>query len=124
LITVAVGMLTLGPIAYVVRRRGRTFAANLLVAAAMTAVLLAAHEGLVRFYPTLGSKDLALAIERVRQPNDLVLIDGELTSGSTLLFYTSTPAPNTLLVNGRINGPRKKPIACVVRSKTWPSDRL
>jgi 4-amino-4-deoxy-L-arabinose transferase-like glycosyltransferase len=105
LITVAVGMLTLGPIAYVVRRRGRTFAANLLVAAAMTAVLLAAHEGLVRFYPTLGSKDLALAIERVRQPNDLVLIDGELTSGSTLLFYTSTPAPNTLLVNGRINGP-------------------
>jgi 4-amino-4-deoxy-L-arabinose transferase-like glycosyltransferase len=103
--TVALGMLTLGPIAYWVRRRGRTFAANLLVAAAMTAVLLAAHEGLVRFYPTLGSKDLALQIEAVRQPTDLVLIDGELTSGSTLLFYTATPAPNTLLVNGRINGP-------------------
>jgi 4-amino-4-deoxy-L-arabinose transferase-like glycosyltransferase len=103
--TVALGMLTLGPIAYLVRARGRTFAANLLIAAAMTAVLLAAHEGLVRFYPTLGSKDLALRIEAVRQPQDLVLIDGELTSGSTLLFYTSAPAPNTLLVNGRINGP-------------------
>lgn len=103
--TVALGMLTLGPIAYFVRRRGRTFAANLLVAAAMTAVLLAAHEGLARFYPILGSKDLALAIEAQRKPGDLVLIDGELTSGSTLLFYTAQPAPNTLLVNGRVNGP-------------------
>jgi 4-amino-4-deoxy-L-arabinose transferase-like glycosyltransferase len=103
--TVALGMLTLGPIAYLVRRRGHTYAANLLIAAAMTAVLLAAHEGLVRFYPTLGSKDLALQIEAVRRPTDLVLIDGELTAGSTLLFYTATPAPNTLLVNGRINGP-------------------
>jgi 4-amino-4-deoxy-L-arabinose transferase-like glycosyltransferase len=103
--TVALGMFTLGPVAYFVRRRGRTFAANLLIAAAMTAVLLAAHEGLVRFYPTLGSKGLALQIESVRQPGDLVLIDGELTAGSTLLFYTATPAPNTLLVNGRVNGP-------------------
>jgi 4-amino-4-deoxy-L-arabinose transferase-like glycosyltransferase len=103
--TVALGMLTLGPIAWWIRRRGRTYAANLLVAAAMTAVLLAAHEGLDRFYPTLGSKDLALQIEAARQPGDLVLIDGELTAGSTLLFYTATPAPNTLLVNGHINGP-------------------
>jgi hypothetical protein len=105
LITVALGMLVLGPVAYLVRKRGRSFAANLLIAAAMTAVLLAAHEGLVRFYPTLGSKDLALQIEAVRKPSDLVLIDGELTSGSTLLFYTAAPAPNTLLVNGRVNGP-------------------
>jgi 4-amino-4-deoxy-L-arabinose transferase-like glycosyltransferase len=103
--TVALGMLALGPVAYFVRRQGRTFAANLLVAAAMAAVLLAAHEGLVRFYPTLGSKNLALQIEAVRKPGDQVLIDGELTAGSTLLFYTATPAPNTLLVNGHINGP-------------------
>jgi len=105
LIAVAVGMVTLGPIAYFVRRRAHTFAANLTLAAGMALVLLAAHEGLARFYPTLGSKDLALAIEQVRQPGDLVLIDGELTSGSTLLFYTAAPAPNTLLVNGRVNGP-------------------
>ncbi len=105
LITVALGMLTLGPIAYLVRRRGHTFVANLLITAAMSAVLLAAHEGLARFYPTLGSKDLALAIDAQRKPGDLVLIDGELTSGSTLLFYSNTPAPNTILVNGHINGP-------------------
>jgi hypothetical protein len=105
LMTVALGMLTLGPIAYLVRRRGNTFIANLLIAAAASAVLLAAHEGLVRFYPTLGSKDLALAIDAQRKPGDLVLIDSELTAGSTLLFYSNTPAPNTILVNGHINGP-------------------
>jgi 4-amino-4-deoxy-L-arabinose transferase-like glycosyltransferase len=108
---VALGMLTLGPIAYFVRRgigkspRPHRLTANLLIAGAMTAILLCAHTGLVRFYPILGSKDLALQIESVRKPSDLVLIDGELTAGSTLLFYTSTPAPNTLLVNGRVNGP-------------------
>jgi 4-amino-4-deoxy-L-arabinose transferase-like glycosyltransferase len=106
LITVALGMATLGPIAYIVRRRGQTFAANLLIVAAMSAVLLAAHKGLVRFYPILGSKDLALAIEAQRKPGDLILIDGELTAGSTLLFYTSPePGNHVILVNGHINGP-------------------
>jgi len=104
LIAVALGMLTLGPVAYIVRRRTHTFVANLLIATAMTAVLLGAHEGLVRFYPILGSKGLALQIEAARKPGDLILIDGELTAGSTLLFYTNGTQP-VLLVNGRINGP-------------------
>jgi 4-amino-4-deoxy-L-arabinose transferase-like glycosyltransferase len=106
LITVALGMMALGPIAYIVRRRGHSLAANLLIAAAMTSVLLAAHEGLARFYPILGSKDLALAIDAQRKPGDLILIDGELTAGSTLLFYTSAPAQeHVILVNGHVNGP-------------------
>jgi 4-amino-4-deoxy-L-arabinose transferase-like glycosyltransferase len=105
LILVALGMLALGPIAYLIRSKGHTYAANLLLTAAMSAVLLAAHQGLVRFYPILGSKDLALQIDTARQPGDIVLIDGELTAGSTLLFYSQTTAPNTLLVNGHINGP-------------------
>jgi len=102
LLAVSLCMLFLGPIQHLVRRRGKTFAANLLVAASMTGVLLAAHEGLVRFYPILGSRDLALAINAERKPGDLILIDGELTSGSTLLFYTGQPV---ILVNGHINGP-------------------
>jgi 4-amino-4-deoxy-L-arabinose transferase-like glycosyltransferase len=105
LITVSLCMLFLGPAAYLVRRRGQTFAANLLIAAAMTGVLLGAHEGLVRFYPILGSKDLALKIEAQRKPSDLILIDGELTAGSTLLFYTNDTAQHVILVNGHINGP-------------------
>ena len=102
LITVALGMLVLGPVAYVVRSRGRTLAANLLVAASMTAVLLAAHVALARFYPILGSKGLAQSVAATIQPDDLLVLDGELTSGSTMLFYTGHPV---LLVNGRINGP-------------------
>jgi hypothetical protein len=72
----------------------------------MILVLLAAHEGLVRFNPILGSKDLADAILTEQRththPDDLILLDGELTSGSTLLFYTQQPVH---LVNGRVNGP-------------------
>jgi len=102
LLTVALGMLVLGPLSHLLRRRLHTYAANLAVAAGMIAVLLAAHAGLVRFYPILGSRDLAQAIDKARQPGDIIAIDGELTSGSTLLFYTGQPV---LLVNGRINGP-------------------
>ena len=95
-------MAILGPIAYVLRRRAKTYAANLTIATGMTLVLLAAHEGLVRFNPILGSKDLSLAIAAQLQPDDLLAIDGELTAGSTLLFYTNH---QVLLVNGHINGP-------------------
>lgn len=102
LIAVALGMLLLGPGSHILRRSGRTFAANLLLTGAMTVVLLGAHEGLVRFYPILGSKGLAEAINDHRRPGDRIAIDGELTSGSTLLFYTQQPV---LLVNGRVNGP-------------------
>ena len=101
LIAVALGMIVLSPVAYIVRRRGRTFAANLLIAAAMVSVLMAAHAGLVRFYPILGSRDLAEAI-KADGLDAPVLIDGELTSGSSLLFYLDNPV---LLVNGRVNGP-------------------
>ncbi len=99
---VALGMLLIGPGSHLLRRSDHTFSANLLIAFAMTAVLLGAHAGLVRFYPILGSKGLAETIQAQKRPGDLLAIDGELTSGSTLLFYTQTPV---LLVNGHVNGP-------------------
>jgi 4-amino-4-deoxy-L-arabinose transferase-like glycosyltransferase len=101
----ALGMLGIGLGSYLLRRRNRTYAANLTLAAAMTLTLLAAHEGLARFYPILGSKGLALAINQARQahprPDDIILIDGELTAGSTLIFYTGQQVH---LINGRVNG--------------------
>jgi 4-amino-4-deoxy-L-arabinose transferase-like glycosyltransferase len=106
----ALGMLGIGLGSYLLRRKGRTYAANLTLAAAMTLTLLAAHEGLARFYPILGSKGLALAIDQAqrtpalkKQPrfDDLIIIDGELTSGSTLIFYTGQQVH---LINGRVNG--------------------
>jgi 4-amino-4-deoxy-L-arabinose transferase-like glycosyltransferase len=99
---VALAALVLGPIQHLIRTRARTFAANLLIAAATTAMLVAAHAGYVRFNPILGSKDIAETINAQRHPGDLILIDGELTSGSSLLFYTQQPA---FLVNGHVNGP-------------------
>jgi 4-amino-4-deoxy-L-arabinose transferase-like glycosyltransferase len=114
LLLFGISMIAIGPLTCLLRRSGRTFAANLSLAAAATCLLLCMHAGLMRFYPTLGSKQLAEAILVAQhsacnlQPptcnssNDLILIDGELTAGSTLLFYTQQPVH---LVNGRINGP-------------------
>jgi 4-amino-4-deoxy-L-arabinose transferase-like glycosyltransferase len=106
LAAVALGMAVIGPASYVLRRQARSYAANLAIAAGMTLTLLAAHEALVRFNPILGSKGLADTIVAAQashpEPNDLILIDGELTAGSTLLFYTRQPVH---LVNGRENGP-------------------
>jgi hypothetical protein len=106
---VALSMLGIGLGSYFLRRRGHTYAANLTLAASMTLTLLAAHVGLASFYPILGSKQLALAINEAQQatppsagqPNDLIILDGELTSGSTLIFYTGQQVH---LINGRVNG--------------------
>ena len=106
LVAVAVGMVLLGVVSYTLRRRAKPYAANLTLAAGMIVVLLAAHEGLVRFNPILGSKGLAEAIlaeqRQNPRPDDLIVLDGELTSGSTLLFYTRQPVH---LVDGWVNGP-------------------
>ncbi len=103
LVLVALGMLVLGLVSYRLRRSGRAETTNLALAAGMVVVLLATHEGLVRFNPILGSKPLADAVVAAGvSADDLVVLDGELTSGSTLLFYTRQPVH---LVNGRVNGP-------------------
>ena len=116
LLLFGLSMSAIGPLTYLLRRPrpnrpAHTYAANLTLAAAAVCLLLSVHEGLVRFYPTLGSKALALAIVRAEAPtcnsqpatcNSLILIDGELTAGSSLLFYTRQPVH---LVDGRVNGP-------------------
>jgi len=101
LAAVALGMIALGPVSTVLRRRGRSYAANLTLAAGMIVTLLAAHTGLVRFYPILGSEDLAASINAVIQPSDLILVDSEVTYGSTLIFYTGRQVH---VVDGRFNG--------------------
>ncbi|MEO6912226.1 MAG: phospholipid carrier-dependent glycosyltransferase [Edaphobacter sp.] len=62
-------------------------AANLWLAAAAFAFLLAAHMGLQIFSPVLTSYKLAAAIAPELKPDDLVVIHGEYESGSTLGFY-------------------------------------
>jgi 4-amino-4-deoxy-L-arabinose transferase-like glycosyltransferase len=108
LLGMAISMLGVGPVAWWLRWHGdrrianRERAANAVLAVSMCGVLLCVHTGLARFYPIIGSKGLATQLADVVRPEDAVVLDGELTSGSTLLFYTR----HTLqLVNGRVNGP-------------------
>ena len=108
LLGMAISMLGVGLVAWWMRRpRAGSVAnhertANAVLAVSMCGVLLSIHAGLVRFYPIIGSKGLAMDLAAVVRPQDAVMLDGELTSGSTLLFYTRHPL---LLVNGRVNGP-------------------
>lgn len=99
---VAIFMVGVGPIAWWMRQRNQPYLSNLVLAFSMCGVLLCVHSGLARFYPILGSKGLAESIRSVMQPQDRILIDGELTSGSSILFYTQH---SVSLVNGRVNGP-------------------
>ncbi len=106
LLGMTAAMLGVGPVAWMLRRRhaGETSErmANAVMAVSMCGALLCVHTGLSRFYPIIGSKGLATRLAAAVRPEDAVLLDGELTSGSTLLFYTRHPL---LLVNGRVNGP-------------------
>ena len=72
---------------WALRRRGLPNAATLALTAGSFLFLLAAHQGLVIFSPTLTSHQLAAAIAPQLQPGDMVAIHGEYEAGSTLGFY-------------------------------------
>jgi hypothetical protein len=60
-----------------------------------------AHVALGVFAPVLGSKPLAMAIQRDLQPADQIVCDGEYANASSVNFYTGR---QMLIFNGRING--------------------
>jgi 4-amino-4-deoxy-L-arabinose transferase-like glycosyltransferase len=70
------------------RRRGATRNGNLILAVGMVSVLYAVQTALVIFSPVISSKPLARAIKQAGfTPQDIVEINGEYESGSTLNFY-------------------------------------
>jgi 4-amino-4-deoxy-L-arabinose transferase-like glycosyltransferase len=86
------------------RANYKPHAANLWLAAATFAFLLAAHIGLQIFSPILTSCQLAAAIAPVLKPDDLIVVDGEYESASTLGFYLHRPDTNAQpihILNGR-----------------------
>ena len=91
-------ILLIGPaVAFWLRRRGSQCAATWTTAATMAVFLIAAHIALVRFDPFLGSRSMARQIAPELRPNDRVMIYGDQSFGSSLLFYLRRPIE---LVNG------------------------
>lgn len=77
-----------GPLAaWWLRSKFRTHAANLVLLATAFAFLMASHIALTTFSPVLSSKRLADAIRAQQRPGELVMINDEYESGSTLGFY-------------------------------------
>lgn len=100
LFLMGVSLLVPFPIAWFLKRNGRTLAANMTVAAGMCAVLFSIHVGLETFYPILGSKGIATAVQQQFHPGDRIVIDGEYSNSSSVAFYTRQPVS---MLNGRIN---------------------
>ncbi len=67
---------------------------------AMTAAmfLVAAHIAYARFEPMLSSRTMANTINELAAPNDVLVLYGDQSYGSSIIFYTQRRA---LLVNGR-----------------------
>ncbi len=80
---------TLG--SYVARQRFDPALGTYALAAGAFLFLFAAHAGLVTFSPVLSSAQLVRAIEPQLRPADLLVINGEYESGSTLGFYLERP---------------------------------
>ena len=83
--------------AFLLRRRGTHYAATWATALMMMGFLIAAHIALVRFDPYLGSSSMAARIKPMLKPQDEVMIYGDQSFGSSLLFYLRRPIE---LVNG------------------------
>jgi 4-amino-4-deoxy-L-arabinose transferase-like glycosyltransferase len=80
------------------RRRGSPFRGNLALGGMMVVFLLCVNSGLRIFEPVISSKRLALDINKVYQPGDIIVIHGDYEDGSTLNFYTGHQVE---ILNGR-----------------------
>jgi 4-amino-4-deoxy-L-arabinose transferase-like glycosyltransferase len=80
---------------WLLRRNYKPHVANLWLATATFAFLLAAHVGLQIFSPVLTSQQLAAAIAPQLKPSDIIIIHGEYESASTLGFYLQRPSLGT-----------------------------
>jgi hypothetical protein len=90
--------LLIGPTLGLILHRRKPRAAIWILAGSSAVFLFAAHIALVRFGPSMSSKDLADKIATVIRPKDVVMIYGDQAYGSSLAFYLQR---RLFLVNGR-----------------------
>jgi len=92
----------LGPLLnWFFRRRGKTQAANWALVVMMAVFLQCALISMGVFYPILGSKQFADAIQKHLQPGELIACEGEYANASSVRYYTGQ---QILVLNGRVNG--------------------
>jgi hypothetical protein len=81
--------LLIGPaIGWVLRLKGRHIAASISVALTATVFLIAAHIAFARFQPMLSSKQFADTIIKDGTSADSLVIFGEQSDASSVIFYT------------------------------------
>ena len=91
--------LLLGPLlAWMLRARRAHLGATMTTAATAAIFLVAAHIAFARFAPMMSSRAMADTINRLAGPNDVLLLYGDQSYGSSVIFYTQRPA---YLVEGR-----------------------
>ena len=91
--------LVVGPtLAWRMRLRKQHVSATFSTAMTAAMFLVAAHIALVRFQPMLSSRAMANTINRIAAPDDMLLLYGDQSYGSSILFYTQRQG---YLVNGR-----------------------
>jgi len=88
LILTAISFLVGTVLHWILRKRGASMKANLALASMMVVLLYAVHLALGTFNPVLGSKPLALAIQRYYKPGDTIVVNGQYSRASSILFYT------------------------------------
>jgi 4-amino-4-deoxy-L-arabinose transferase-like glycosyltransferase len=88
LILTAISFLAGTVLHWILRKRGASMKANLALASMMVVLLYAVHLALGTFNPVLGSKPLALAIQRYYKPGDTIVVNGQYSRASSILFYT------------------------------------
>jgi hypothetical protein len=82
--------LLIGPVAgWLLRIKGKHLAATISIALTMTVFFVAAHIAFARFEPMLSSKQMADTIMAKGSPQDTVIVYGEQSSASSLIFYTN-----------------------------------
>jgi len=82
--------LLIGPAAgWLLRLKKKHLASTVSVALTMMVFFVAAHIAFARFEPMLSSQPMAATIIKDGTPNDLLIIYGEQSSGSSVIFYTN-----------------------------------
>ena len=89
----------IGPsLAWWMRVRKQHLRATFTTAMTAAMFLVAAHIAFVRFQPMLSSRAMADTLNRIAAPTDVLMLYGDQSYGSSILFYTQRRA---YLVNGR-----------------------